>query len=198
MPQPKKKVRPLSAQCEALGEWIPSDPTRPCYTTVRNAFIQRFADWYVRAGFGTSDETERLEKQWRMLADLLFRDPPTTRNRDWRNLRTQPQIVRVCRLALRVAADHPGKGKPRSDLRRLAVQALDLRHSDPTQWTWQELATHFGIYRCNEVGHDSKCQKKWEDYSKCQKRRANDLKREAQYVTKELQELGVQLPRPAR
>jgi len=194
VPQSKNKPVCLAADCETLAAWILSDPTRPWYDAVRNAFIQRFAEWYLRAGGGASDTTDDVEKQWRMLGGLLFRDPPTTRNHDWRNLQTQPQIVRVLRHVWRATSDQASKGRPRSDLRRLAIQALDLRHVDPEQWTWGELARHFDIYRCTEAGHGPDCQKNWEDYRKCQKRREKDFKREAQLVAEELRKLGVKLP----
>lgn len=190
--QPKKKA--VSPESKALDEWIPSDATRPWYMTVRKAFIQRFAEWYACTGYGTLHDSKCLEQPWRILAGLLFRDPPATRNHDWRDLRTQPQIVRVLRHVLRTAGDHPTRGRPRSDLRRLAVQALDLRHEDIKRWTWRQLATHFDIYKCSERGHDPDCQKKWEDYRKCRRRRENDLKREALFLKESLRELRVKLP----
>lgn len=195
MRQRRKNPATRSPECEVLEAWIPPDPTRPYYMKVRNAFIRRFVEWNVCAGDAARlAETESLEKQWRMLADLLSHYPPSTRRREWRNLRTQPQIVRVLRHAWRATADLSRKGRPRSDLRRLAVQALDLRHSDLERWTWHALAWHFGIYKCSVASHDPECQKEWEDYRKCQKRREKDLKREAQLVINELRKLGVKLP----
>jgi hypothetical protein len=195
VPRPRTKARPLSPGCDTLDAWIPTDPTRPYYMNVRNAFIRRFADWYACAtDTARLDVAKRLEKQWRMLAGLLSRDPPTTRNHDWHDLRSQPQIVRVLRHVWRATAGHASKGRPRSDLRRLAVQSLDLRHRDLKHWTWHELARHFGIYKCSEVGHAPDCQKKRQNYRECQKRRDKDLRREALHVKKFLRELGVRLP----
>jgi hypothetical protein len=191
-----RKKKGSARSRKVLEAWIPSDPTCPHYMEVRNAFIETFANWYAcTTDTEHLDEAKRLEKQWNRLAPLLSRYPPTTRNHDWRDLPTQPQIVRVMRHALRVTADHASKGRPRSDLRRLAVQALDLRHRDLKRWTWHELAVHFDIYKCTkEAGHDPGCQKKWQDYRECQKRRENDLRRQALYVKESLRELGVRLP----
>lgn len=195
MSQLKKKASSRSPERDILNAWIPAELTRPYYMSVRSAFIRKFTAWYVCATDTTRlDERKRLERQWKVLASLLSGGPPTIRNHDWRNLRTQPQIVRVLRHAWRVAADHADKGRPRSNLRRLALHALDLRHRDLGLWTWHKLGMHFGIHKCSEAGHDRDCQKKWQGYRECQKRRDDDLRREAQLVKKSLRELGVTLP----
>ena len=159
-------------------------------------FIRKFATWYGCTERGEKEEA--LEQEWRMLASLLFLRPPNVRNHDWKNLRSQLRIIRVLRHALRVAADNPGKGRPPSDLRRFALQALDLKRTGTEKWTWAALAEQFGLYRCGEKGHHPECQKKWEHFTKCNKRREGDLKRETLFVKKHLRELGVKLPTGAK
>jgi hypothetical protein len=174
----KKKPDALSPEYEALEAWIRRYPNRPYYAAIRSAFIQRFASWYLSA-----PDADRLEKEWRILTSQLFRHPPTTPNRDWRKLPTEPQIIRVLRHALRVAADHRGKGKPIGDKRRVAALALDLQSSDPERWSWRSLTDH--LCNCGLKEHPSN--------SNCQK----DIRRETVWLKNWLRTQGIEVP-PAK
>jgi hypothetical protein len=180
----RQKKRPeRTSNFKILNTWIHPDASLPHSTAIRNAFIKKFVDWYKLDPNASTSEMKRLEKEWSMLAALLFRSPPTRPSRDWRKLPTEPQIVRVLRHALRVTTDHRSKGRPRSDIRRVAVVALDLRHSDPERWSWRSLTDHLCNCGLREHAANSNCQK--------------NLKREALLVKKSLQMLGIKLP-PAK
>jgi hypothetical protein len=137
----RHKARARSPELEILDASVPSDQDRPYYTRVRGAFIQTFADWYA----GSTDaahvaETKRLEKEWRKLAKLLFRCPPTNRNHDWRKLDPEPQqIMRVLRHSLR--SEPKGRGRPTVS-RSSILLALDLHAADPERWKWRAITDH--------------------------------------------------------
>lgn len=154
----KKKFDARSPEYKTLDAWIPSDPNRPYYGQFRDAFIQRFARWFACATDAARvDETKCLEKEWRTLSSLLFRYPAANRNHDWRKLNPEPQIVRVLRHALRVAADYKSKGRP-ADSRRAALVALDLHTVDPKRWTWRSITNHLCNCGLREHPYRSKCQ----------------------------------------
>jgi hypothetical protein len=184
VPQPKKKSQAFAKERRILGEWILQDSSRPYYMAIRTALIERFARWYKidisSDGIKAVSEMGRLEQEWNELVRLLSPYPPTSGKHDWRELRAEPQIVRVLRHAWRAAADRKPRGRPPSELRRLAVQALDLQHSDPKRWTWSALAGH--LCNCGLREHEFKCQK--------------NLRREALLLKKSLRALGIKLPAP--
>ena len=41
MPRPKKKAQAVADERKILDEWVPSDPSRPVYTALRTAFIEK-------------------------------------------------------------------------------------------------------------------------------------------------------------
>ena len=73
VPQRKKKTDARSPERKILEAWIRPEPEKPYYTTIRNAFIQRFANWYV-----SPLDVEQLGEEWTLLACLLFHFPPGT------------------------------------------------------------------------------------------------------------------------
>jgi hypothetical protein len=158
------------------------------YTAMRRAFIRKFAKWYVSAPPPSSrlrlvigtDELAKLENEWTLLAALLFRNPPATQNHDWRRLPAEPQIARVLRHVWRAVAAHRSRGRPVGDLRRQAVLALDLQHSDSKRWSWRVLTNHLCNCGRHEHAYNSNCQK--------------NLRRETLLVKELLAELGVKLP----
>jgi hypothetical protein len=148
--KPKKKAG------HDLDAWIPYDPNRVYYTAIRNAFIERFTQWYhLPSEAAPSGEGLRLEKEWSELIPLLSRHPPTNSKHDWRELPKQPQILRVLRQVWRLVADRKPRGRPLK-LRPLAVEALDLQRTDPKRWTWRALAGH--LCNCGLAEHGSNCQ----------------------------------------
>ena len=170
-----------------LEECIPADASREFYTAIRRIFIRKFAQWYVSAPGGSgihgdigADEVAKLEKEWTLLAALLSRNPPTMPNHDWRRLPREPQIARVLRHAWRAVAARNSRGRPGSDLRRQAVLALDLHHSDSKRWSWRVLTNHLCNCGQHEHPYNSNCQK--------------NLRRETLLVKESLVELGVKLP----
>ena len=176
----KKKPVARSPECEALEPWIRPHADRPYYTAIRQAFIQRFADWHVSA---SPPDMERLEKEWTLLAFLLFDYPPTASKRVWSKLPTEPQIVRVLRHALRVTADQRRRGRPIGHKRRVAALALDLQSTDPKRWTWCALTNHLCNCGMREHPTNSSCQK--------------DLRRETVWLKNWLRTEGIEIP-PAK
>jgi hypothetical protein len=171
----KEEVDARLPESEILEAWIPSEPEKPYRAAIRTAFIQKFATWYM-----TSPETNQLEKEWTLLACLLFHRPPGLSKHDWRKLDTQPPIIRVLRHALRVTADHTPRGRPIGHKRRVAALALDLQISDPERWTWRSLTNHLCNCGLREHGPLSKCQK--------------DLRRQTVWLKKWLRTQEIEVP----
>jgi hypothetical protein len=175
---PHSKARARSPEYENLNAWIRADPNRHYYTRVRHAFIRTFADWFATDP-ARVDETERLEKEWRKQAGLLFPNPPpANRNRDLRNLNTQPQIVRVLRHCLRTGSK--GRGRPAASPWTILL-ALDLNTGDPKRWTWRSITDHLCDCGMREHASNSNCQK--------------NLRREVLLLKKYLKTLGIEPPR---
>jgi hypothetical protein len=159
VPQLKNETSIRSPECEILETWIPSQPKNSYRAALRDAFIQRFTSWYL-SPLG-SDQLEK-EKEWTLLAILLFHNPPrasTLTSNRWRNLTRQPQIIRVLRHALRAIADQRRRGRAIGAKRRVAALALDLQSDDPERWTWRSLTNH--LCNCGLAVHppNSTCQK---------------------------------------
>jgi hypothetical protein len=186
VPQPKKKAQASAKEQKILDGWIRQDFSRPYYMAIRAAFIERFVQWYKidisSDEIEAASEKKRLEQEWTELARLLSPYPPTSGRHDWRELPTEPQIVRVLRHVWRLAADRKPRGRPPSQLRRLAVQALDLQRIDRERWKWRALTKH--LCNCGSMEHSPKCQK--------------NFKREALLLKQSLRTLGVKLPPPLR
>jgi hypothetical protein len=169
-----KKTRARRAQCDALEEWIRRKPEWPYYTAIRTAFVQRFVSWFLSTG-----DAKKLEKEWTLLANQIFLQPPTIPNRDWRTIPRQQRIVRVLRQILRVTADHRVKGRPISYKRRRATLALDLQIGDPERWTWRNLTDY--LCNCDLKEHPAN--------SNCQK----DLRRQAVWLKNVLKTMGIKV-----
>jgi hypothetical protein len=156
VPQPKRKAEPFAEGRGILDAWISSDPSRPVYTAIRTAFIERFAEYHKlltetvskssrKGAFVSPDKLNRLDKECMQLAGLLFTGSNLWAGRDWR----KPPILK---FLLRAIGRTRG-GRPATKI-RVAVQAKEMRLADPTRWTWQKITA--ALCDCGE-DHGIKC-----------------------------------------
>lgn len=175
MPQAKKRAEVVAAQREILEQWIPSDPSRPVHSAIRTAFIERFAQYYQlltekvsssgrKKAPVSSEKLATLDKECMKLAGLLFSGSNVWASKDW----LKPSIVK---FLLRDLARARG-GRPVTKL-QIAMQAKEMKLSDPKRWTWPKLTA--ALCTCGK-DHDIHCQ--------------DNLRREVLHLEKTLSEFG--------
>jgi hypothetical protein len=157
VPHAKKKTKAFAAERKILEEWIPLGPGRPVYTAIRTTFIERFAQYYKFLTETVSNSGRKkapvspeklagLDKECMKLAGLLFSRSNVWAARDWR----KPSIIK---FLLRDLARTRG-GRPATKL-VFAVQAKEMKLSDPRKWTWKKIAA--ALCDCGK-DHDIRCQ----------------------------------------
>jgi hypothetical protein len=175
VPHAKKKTKTFAGERKILEEWIPLAPSRPVYTAIRTAFIERFAEYYKLLTETVSNSGRKeppvspqkladLDKECMKLAGLLFSRSNVWAARDWR----KPSIVK---FLLRDLARTRG-GRPATKL-TFAMQAKEMKLSDPKKWTWPKITA--ALCDCGKA-HDIRCQ--------------DNLRREVLHLERTMRKLG--------
>jgi hypothetical protein len=155
-----------------LSSSIRVDETRPVYSAIRNAFIDRFARYYV--WLTTTPMVEEvspsklgeMELSWKPLVSMLFERSSLWHVRDWRH----PKIVNCFRRHLA----RPWNGRPATKV-KFAIQAMELRLLDPDKWTWSKVVEK--LCDCGKV-HTDPC--------------GDNLRRDIVQVEQTLRRLGIE------
>jgi hypothetical protein len=178
VPQPRSKARARAEDREILEAWIPEDHSRPVYAAIRTRFIDSYARYYKLLTEGvsnryrketaaSSEQRARLDSDWTQLAELLFSSSNLWALRDWR----KPPILK---FLLRAIGRTRG-GRPATK-RQAAIQAMEMKLTDPKRWTWPKIAS--ALCDCGK-SHDVRCQ--------------DNLRREVLHLRKTLRKCGCRL-----
>jgi hypothetical protein len=169
----KQDAQAFEAECEILQGWIHPDPDRRVYTAIRSAFIKKFAHYYVllnrmtKVGTGSPKTLDQLDKDWTLLAGLLFSRTNLWAAQDWR----KPPILKFLLRELRRAR----KGRPATK-QQVALRAKEMRLSDPKRWKWHKITSE--LCDCGKE-HTIKCQ--------------DNIRRQVLHLEKTLRKVGCRL-----
>ena len=201
LPYPKQHAHAPLPEDEQWEAHLPSDPTRPVYTAIRAAFVERFTKYYILATETVfkvrekkfdahpeelsmvASEIVRLEDEYTKLAVLLFPAGESSlaiRARQWdaqmgKGDWFDPAIVKLLRRNLR--RWRPGRGRP-AKLQPVGLRALELRLIDRKRWSWNALPNE--LCRCGAEKHGFKCRE--------------NIRREVYLLKETLESLRVKLP----
>lgn len=145
----------LARERDVLDQWIPTDPTRPVYSALRDAFIEQFSVLYLLLMEGPRKSVveamppglAQLDKDCTKLAGLLFLRSNVWAARNWQ----KPPVLKFLLRCLQRSK----VGRPLTRL-GIAVQAKELRLADPKRWKWEALTAKF--CDCRKREHSISCQ----------------------------------------
>jgi len=170
---PKQNAQALVKERVILEGWINSDLSRPVYTAIRSAFIEKFVRYYVllskmtMRGSGSPGKLAQLDKECAQLAGLLFSRANLWVARDWR----KPPIVKFLLRDLR----RTRQGRPPTK-QQVAVAAKEMRLLDPKRWKWRKITSV--LCDCGKE-HNVKCQ--------------DNLRRQVLHLERTLKNVGCKL-----
>jgi hypothetical protein len=171
---PKLNALAVAKEREILEVWLQSDPSRPVYTAIRSAFIEKFARYYVlvskitKGGSGSPEKVAQLDIECTQLAGLLFFRPNLwVVERDWR----QPPILKFLLRDLR----RTRTGRPPTK-QQVALKAKEMRLLDPKRWKWHKITSL--LCRCGKE-HSIRCQ--------------DNLRRQVLHLERTLRNVGCKL-----